>query len=210
MKAVEKNSWDLASKWIYFVWKLDANIWLLYPFYGPISKGEYFRLSLVIGREDRWKGVLTQDPVHRRGRRSDGDPDTGTTCRGESRGRPTSCSPRGSAHPQPTAATANSINRPIQHQYMGFRTPTVNRCNSKQHQQQEKTGFSASALGCPRNSADTEFRGISPELHRKSLPYSAECQNVTSVDTLFGTSAANCRSSNSIRSQIHMTHQNIC
>jgi hypothetical protein len=63
-------------------------------------------------------------------------------------------------------------------------------------------------LGCPRNSADTElrgifwllkwflrnsgeiprnsaeFRGISPELHRKSLPYSAECQNVTSVDTL--------------------------
>ncbi len=55
-----------------------------------------------------------------------------------------------------------------------------------------------SPLGCPRNSADTEFRGIfwllkwflrnsggiSPELHRKSLPYSAECQNVTSVDTL--------------------------
>jgi hypothetical protein len=63
-------------------------------------------------------------------------------------------------------------------------------------------------LGCPRNSADTEFRGIfwllkwfllnsgeiprnsaefrgiSPELSRKSLPYSAECQNVTSVDTL--------------------------
>jgi hypothetical protein len=63
-------------------------------------------------------------------------------------------------------------------------------------------------VGCPRNSADTEFRGIfwllkwflrnsgeiprnsaefrgiSPELHRKSLPYSAECQNVTSVDTL--------------------------
>jgi hypothetical protein len=34
----------------------------------------------------------------------------------------------------------------------------------------------------PRNSA--EFRGISPELCRKSLPYSAECQNVTSVDTL--------------------------
>ncbi len=67
-----------------------------------------------------------------------------------------------------------------------------------------------SELGCPRNSADTEFpgifwllkwflrnsgeiprnsaefRGISPELHRKSLPYSAECQNVTSVDTLLG------------------------
>ncbi len=35
-----------------------------------------------------------------------------------------------------------------------------------------------------RNSA--KFRGISPELHRKSLPYSAECQNVTSVDTLAG------------------------
>jgi hypothetical protein len=33
-----------------------------------------------------------------------------------------------------------------------------------------------------RNSA--KFRGISPELSRKSLPYSAECQNVTSVDTL--------------------------
>ncbi len=33
-----------------------------------------------------------------------------------------------------------------------------------------------------RNSA--KFRGISPELRRKSLPYSAECQNVTSVDTL--------------------------
>ncbi len=69
-------------------------------------------------------------------------------------------------------------------------------------------GDSNSRLGCPRNSADTEFRGIfwllkwflrnsgeiprnsaefrgiSPELHRKSLPYSAECQNVTSVDTL--------------------------
>jgi hypothetical protein len=68
-----------------------------------------------------------------------------------------------------------------------------------------------SELGCPRNSADTEFRGIfwllkwflrnsgeiprnfaefrgiSPELHRKSLPYSAECQNVTSVDTLVWT-----------------------
>ncbi len=65
-----------------------------------------------------------------------------------------------------------------------------------------------SQVGCPRNSADTEFRGIFwllkwflrnsgeiprnsaefrgilPELHRKSLPYSAECQNVTSVDTL--------------------------
>jgi hypothetical protein len=66
----------------------------------------------------------------------------------------------------------------------------------------------APQLGCPRNSANTEFRGIfwllkwfllnsgeiprnsaefrgiSPELSRKSLPYSAECQNVTSVDTL--------------------------
>ncbi len=71
--------------------------------------------------------------------------------------------------------------------------------------------FFSLELGCPRNSADTEFRGIlwllkwflrnsgeiprnsaefrgiSPELHRKSLPYSAECQNVTSVDTLPGT-----------------------
>ncbi len=66
-------------------------------------------------------------------------------------------------------------------------------------------------LGCPRNSGDTEFRGIfwllkrfllnsgeiprnsaefrgiSPELRRKSLPYSAECQSVTSVDTLHAT-----------------------
>ncbi len=63
-------------------------------------------------------------------------------------------------------------------------------------------------VGCPRNSANTEFRGIfwllkwfllnsgeiprnsaefrgiSPELSRKSLPYSPECHNVTSVDTL--------------------------
>ncbi len=69
-------------------------------------------------------------------------------------------------------------------------------------------------LGCPRNSANTEFRGIfwllkwfllnsgeiprnsaefrgiSPELSRKSLPYSAECQNVTSVDTLYTTEPA--------------------
>ncbi len=43
--------------------------------------------------------------------------------------------------------------------------------------------------GCPRNSAEffdfwSDFCSISPELSRKSLPYSAECQNVTSVDTL--------------------------
>ncbi len=37
--------------------------------------------------------------------------------------------------------------------------------------------------GIPRNFSTSEV--ISPELHRKSLPYSAECQNVTSVDTLY-------------------------
>jgi hypothetical protein len=36
--------------------------------------------------------------------------------------------------------------------------------------------------GIPRNFFTSEV--ISPELLRKSLPYSAECQNVTSVDTL--------------------------
>jgi hypothetical protein len=35
--------------------------------------------------------------------------------------------------------------------------------------------------GIPRNFLTSEV--ISPELSRKSLPYSAECQNVTSVDT---------------------------
>ncbi len=144
MKAAEKNNLGLhASKGVCFVWQLDGNIWLLYLFYGPISKGEDFQITPHYWKREysRWKGVLTQDPVHRRGRRSDGDPDTGTTCRGESRGRPTSCSPRGSAHPQPTAATANSINSPKQHQYMGFRTPTANRYNSKQHQQTDTTSI---------------------------------------------------------------------
>jgi hypothetical protein len=39
--------------------------------------------------------------------------------------------------------------------------------------------------GIPRNFLTSEV--ISPGLSRKSLPYSAECQNVTSVDTLGGT-----------------------
>ncbi len=41
--------------------------------------------------------------------------------------------------------------------------------------------------GIPRNFLTSEV--ISPELSRKSLPYSAECQNVTSVDTLIRSSA---------------------
>jgi hypothetical protein len=47
----------------------------------------------------------------------------------------------GSAQPQPTAATANSIISPKQQQYMGFSTRTANRCNSKQHQQTDTTSI---------------------------------------------------------------------
>jgi hypothetical protein len=60
-----------------------------------------------------------------------------------------------SAHPQPTAATANSISSQIQHQYMGFRTPTANRCNSKTTSTARDSvrengvlGFGTSAANC--------------------------------------------------------------